>query len=102
MAKQLGQEWVGVTISEGTHNPEDLIPTFLAVLSEADEDLAKAAAEVIEETKASEHPFDGSYHNLVNMFNLLEEYAPEGTWFGSHEGDGACFGFWIEEDWEDV
>lgn len=34
-------------------------------------------------------------HQLANdLFNLLDEIAPEGFWFGSQEGDGACFGFW--------
>jgi hypothetical protein len=36
------------------------------------------------------------------MAELLNDYAPTGFYFGSHEGDGACFGFWLEQDWADV
>jgi hypothetical protein len=30
---------------------------------------------------------------------LLGELAPTGFYFGGHEGDGACFGFWITDEW---
>jgi hypothetical protein len=29
----------------------------------------------------------------------LSELAPTGFYFGSHEGDGACFGFWLTDEW---
>jgi hypothetical protein len=29
----------------------------------------------------------------------LGELAPIGFYFGASEGDGACFGFWLTEDW---
>lgn len=29
----------------------------------------------------------------------LNEEAPFGFYFGTSEGDGACFGFWLEDDW---
>ncbi|NDB02372.1 MAG: hypothetical protein EBY38_01705 [Flavobacteriaceae bacterium] len=35
-------------------------------------------------------------------FNRLGELAPTGFWFGASEGDGACFGFWLSEDWADA
>jgi hypothetical protein len=34
-------------------------------------------------------------------FDRLNELAPTGFYFGASEGDGACFGFWISEDWAD-
>lgn len=34
---------------------------------------------------------------MDDLFELLEEICPEGWWFGSQEGDGACFGFWEVE-----
>jgi len=32
-------------------------------------------------------------------FDRLNDLAPTGFWFGASEGDGACFGFWLSEDW---
>ena len=35
-------------------------------------------------------------------FDRLDELAPTGFYFGASEGDGACFGFWVTEDWSDA
>jgi hypothetical protein len=32
----------------------------------------------------------------------LGELAPAGFYFGASEGDGACFGFWLTEDWTEA
>ena len=32
-------------------------------------------------------------------FERLGELAPTGFYFGASEGDGACFGFWLTDDW---
>jgi hypothetical protein len=32
-------------------------------------------------------------------FDRLNELAPTGFWFGASEGDGACFGFWLQGEW---
>jgi len=31
---------------------------------------------------------------LEDLFELLNEMAPEGQYFGAHEGDGSDFGWW--------
>jgi hypothetical protein len=35
-------------------------------------------------------------------FERLGELAPTGFYFGASEGDGACFGFWLTEDWAEA
>ena len=35
-------------------------------------------------------------------FDRLGELAPDGFYFGASEGDGACFGFWLEQEWADL
>ena len=35
-----------------------------------------------------------------DVFELLNDIAPEACTFGSHEGDGADFGFWKLEEGE--
>ena len=35
-------------------------------------------------------------------FDVLEHAAPCGFGFGASDGDGACFGFWLSEDWAEA
>ena len=35
-------------------------------------------------------------------FDRLGELAPDGFYFGASEGDGACFGFWLEQEWANL
>ena len=35
---------------------------------------------------------------IIGAIYTLNEYAPDGYYFGALEGDGACFGFWKLSD----
>lgn len=111
------------TIIHGTHRNEDLIPAFVDALTERLEDaalncpkgneveMAKAIGDAHETLGAIERRMEGGEDYFLSedamwdlewLFDALNEFAPEGTHFGAHEGDGADFGFWpIEEDEEE-
>lgn len=37
-----------------------------------------------------------------DLAEYLQDYAPSGFHFGASAGDGACFGFWIDESWAEA
>lgn len=88
------------TLVHGTHRPQDLIPAFLGKLNE----LAPARAAAIE----AQYPvtiadpeadyFLGADALVTELFDALDELAPEGWYFGAIEGDGSDFGFWQSEE----
>lgn len=41
---------------------------------------------------------DELHYDLEDLYELLNELAPEGTNFGAIEGDGSDFGFWTYEE----
>jgi hypothetical protein len=118
-AQSLGPEYAGCTrivpadtpetkgfayagsVSSGTMRTEDLIDAFVPVLEALDAKHGVHAA-LIAEVLAIED-FDSEVEDedglLEALFDALNECAPEGYYFGSHEGDGADYGFWqVEAD----
>lgn len=91
------------SISSGTMLPEDLIPTFtfellrMRGISRAH----RARARAIESACEEENYYEGDDVNidLESLFDMLECYAPEFFYFGSHPGDGADYGYWLSEEW---
>jgi len=108
---QLPERWKG-SISEGTLHPKHLIPRFVAVLETADPNhdlvvewtqVEGALMTLADYLNTSPHALaedvglwevKSSGHFLSALFDALNVVAPEGTFFGSAEGDGASFGFW--------
>ena len=85
------------TVSEGTLRPEDLIPAFADAL----ESLAKQAGNMtpellalIEDARQPDCWPSDDPSLIFELEDALQEYAPPLFYFGAHEGDGACFGFW--------
>ena len=37
-----------------------------------------------------------------DMWDAMQEIAPEGHYFGAHVGDGADYGFWLVGDLEEI
>ena len=98
------------TVIRATLRPQDLLPAFLECLRFTCErpDLATAInfaipTDVTEALLNGEdsHPWwdseECSFILNEDLFDLLNDFAPEGSYFGAHPGDGSDFGFWPVE-----
>lgn len=88
---------IGV-VSEGTLVPEELRDTFASELREWN---VKRLREIEREygTEGAEDEWDDEYvHEAVDaLMEALGEVGAPYTYFGASEGDGALFGWWIDE-----
>lgn len=105
VTKKLDDSWRDQSVSSGTHLQEDLIPAFEGVLEQCGVTLERPAA-VTKLLEADDELTDAEFEEVnwylnEDLFNALDEIAPEGCYFGAHPGDGADFGFWSCEDDED-
>lgn len=101
------QKYIIGSISSGTMRPEDLIPVFLSTLEDLDPERAKQIREDKENKLVFEWLDDtdndkpeAADYLLDELFDALNEYAPPYFYFGSHPDDGADYGFWLSEDFE--
>ena len=101
------------TVSSGTMREEDLIPDFCWELKSLAKQTgicnrrtrAKHLRTVreIEKRMEQEDYFesdDAGYDLNETLFDALNEYAGPYFYFGSHPGDGADYGFWLSDDFQ--
>ncbi len=110
------------SVSSATMRAEDLIPCFVGVLDDIRENIAapgpttEPSAETeerkqtvsrlddilgaIEQRMRAEDYYESESadYDLEDLFTALEEFAPPYCYFGTNEGDGADYGFWIAWD----
>lgn len=90
------------TVIHGTHRPQDLVPAFLSVLRDTAEyaQILVAPMSFIpsEEDDPRWESCDMCYFLNEELFDLMNNYAPEGYYFGAHPGDGSDFGYWKSEE----
>jgi hypothetical protein len=55
-----------------------------------------------EDSSADDWDDDDAARTLEDLTEALNDAAPVGFHFGSQDGDGACFGFWLSEDWAEA
>ena len=94
-------------VSSGTMRPEDLIPEFAWELRNLRGSLPRdLSADIRKCERAWENgeSFEFEDEVLSDLFDALNDYAPPYCYFGSHPGDGADYGFWpidgFEEDFD--
>lgn len=94
-------------VSSSTLKTEHLLVSFWEALeslsvsldSEILSDLQRLGL-VGEDSREEDYKEEEAAELLLCLFDLLQEQSPEGFYFGSHSGDGALFGFWLSEEWE--
>ncbi len=77
------------SVISGTLRPQDLGPAFVETLREIDPE-----SEILRETDGFDWGRDDAPEMLADLVDALNEYAPDGAYFGAHPGDGSDFGFW--------
>jgi hypothetical protein len=92
------------TVSHGTMRPQDLIPAFLDALADVDPaayeqymlmPFGPIPAHVQDEGDTSDWwQSDDARYLLEELFDALNDAAPEDHYFGAHPGDGSDYGFW--------
>ena len=108
----------GIIISDGTLNPQHLLPTFYDILtnyniqaSQLKKDIEAWFRPTSNNGSELKPTFHNQYHSLIRLvydiefinetitscYDFLDSIAPEGYYFGSTDGDGACIGFFKYE-----
>jgi hypothetical protein len=108
---QLAQfPWI---VSCDTLRPEDLLPKFWSAAEHCAvaldrpqllnaETLASLQKLVGEDSSETDWDDNEAAQTLEDLHEALNDAAPAGFYFGASEGDGACFGFWIDEGWAEA
>ena len=86
---------IGTVISHTMLN-RDLIPALTAKLKELDEEGSYSEL-ALEAENLDSYEDEIACTVLDELFEALQEFAPEGSYFGAHVGDGADYGFWESE-----
>lgn len=95
----LEEECAG-TLSEGTMHSGHLIPLFLNAIQHTPESIQIVFSPHTVPSEAWESDDHEYWHSenstmlLFDLFDILDKYAPEGYYFGEHEGCGSDYGFW--------
>lgn len=90
------------SISTNTLRSEDLIPAFADELRRIRGALPRDLANEVRAFNAGKYDTThGCDVELVNsLIEELNNYAPDYCYFGAHNDDGADFGFWLQDDWQ--
>ena len=87
------------SVSWGTLRTDDLIDIFLDFVQLHDHPYYLSLREKYEEILTHDDTKEEYIEYLLyeDIWEAMEELAPEGFYFGASEGNGSDFGFWEEE-----
>lgn len=96
---RLGSEWIGSSISTDSLKAEDVVPKLVRFIRMAGDHQTRGDLEVLlgsygYEAAGWDWESDDAVYLYCDLEDMLDEMAPEGSYFGSHPGDGANMGFW--------
>jgi len=100
------------TVSRATMRPEDLIPAFMGVLEKYWPEKAAKLTGYYGGECSWPYSMSGLHYPdpipdslqetagylVSDLFDALNEIAPEGCYFSSAEGDGCDYGYWRTEE----
>lgn len=91
-------------ISSGTLRSENLLPRFWCTAESLGATIPPDVVSHLErlvgaDSKESDWDDELAFELVEILAGILQEQAPNGFYFGSNEGDGACYGFWLNSDW---
>ena len=92
---QLGNQYKNYSVSHATMIDSDIVR---AIKSEFGGQYPKLDSLIAEFEAAPENSEERSMILNEDIWDFMNDIAPEGTSFGSHPGDGSDFGFWEFED----
>ena len=83
------------TVSEGTLRDEDLFDEFLWMAKSIR--LSRDERQVVRTLEINVPQDEEALGEAVGkLTNILENHVPDYCYFGALEGDGACFGVWVD------
>jgi len=83
-------------VSTGTLCTKDLLRAYRGKLSELD--TGRDHTKLIYDARITDPDSEEALYIVDELADALQEFAPDYVYFGSLEGDGACFGFWPDID----
>ena len=96
-------------ISHGTMRNEDVLPKLMSVLFKEDpararkiwKDNPEFLEALCDKQVGKDNPWwesEDANYIAEELFDVMNDYAPEGHYFGSHIGDGSSYGYWPSDD----
>ena len=97
------------SISHGTMRNEDVLPRIMSTLFKEDPQKAREIWQnnpefleaLCDKNCGIDNPWwesEDATYIAEELFDTMNNYAPEGHYFGSHPGDGSDYGYWPNED----